>query len=607
MKLGFWRVKGICLMALLSVIANAAPPKAVFCNIIGAGVNVVPDYPLERFSTATPNPFRAVEFSPNGNYWALLCDTTPPSNVELQLLVRGTGDSLGGSICLLRQGELTSFDSIAHWGSFGNILSINDDGVAAITNLLQAPPESDMIVARSGPGVVLFAREGTQFAGMSSGITTGTILSSPQIGDSGVVTFCAAGLVGMPAGSPTKYVFSHGTSLTQGTVFAASDVTVPLGQFTGSSESVASLTTNNMRCSADGLTTLYQATLRGSGATNHVMVYGGVVVVQRGFPLPSAPFTNPVSLFITETGASCLSSNGNHYAFRGFCLNGLDWVYRDGEVMGYTGGPIVPGSSELFSEAVYGRTFFMSLVNNYGTTIVGGYTNNPDSHHRQVLIQNGTQEILRQGDPIDLDGDGLAEDNVYIGTFDLDSSALSNTGQLMFTATLVDLAGNFVGKALVSMQVESPPTSVPVEGYAVSAGVELSAPGIERLVATDGDWLELAMNLDQEDVVPVQVEMSGTLPNAIDHPSSFSIVAATEASDREMQIAFFDFDLGDWVDLPSLPLTQDLQNYLFLMPGASLTFVEPGTRQMVTRVRFLLGSADVPSVLTCFIDSAFWQ
>ena len=73
-----------------------------------------------------------------------------------------------------------------------------------------------------------------------------------------------------------------------------------------------------------------------------------------------------------------------------------------------------------------------------------------------VLVYNNEFVIARQGDPVDLDGNGLFDDGVYINVFNNDDSFLTDDGWYFFTATLWDAAHNDLGQAYMAIQVPEP-------------------------------------------------------------------------------------------------------------------------------------------------------
>lgn len=58
----------------------------------------------------------------------------------------------------------------------------------------------------------------------------------------------------------------------------------------------------------------------------------------------------------------------------------------------------------------YGNTFFAHFGNRHGDSIVAGFTDAGEA----VWVLNSCRVVLREGDPIDLDGNGLLDDDAYV-------------------------------------------------------------------------------------------------------------------------------------------------------------------------------------------------
>ena len=219
---------------------------------------------------------------------------------------------------------------------------------------------------------------------------------------------------------------------------AQEGVDVPGGQAGGATETWDNFDLNDYYVSADGLTWLAQGDL--SGATT------GHVVTQEDALVPGTGLTSPIST-ITEVA---LTPDGQWFV-RGGNDDLQDWVVRNGDVIALRDEPIVLGSAETYSDATYSATFFWMSADNNGNYVVGGTTSNPDVDHDAVLVLNGTTILARQGDPVDLDGNGMNDDNVFISIFNNDDGFLTDTGLLYFTADLVDDVGTALGQGFLRL------------------------------------------------------------------------------------------------------------------------------------------------------------
>ncbi len=183
----------------------------------------------------------------------------------------------------------------------------------------------------------------------------------------------------------------------------------------------------------------------GSSATDGVLVYDDGVVLQEGSTIGTSGVT------MTAVFASGITSNGTWYA-RGDDPSDNDWAVINGNVVAATGQPIMPAS--LIN---WGPVFSAFSANNVGDWVLAGNIVDPDAvdnSNDEVLMLNGERIILREGDPIDLDGNGLFDDNVFIGrgnnaltAFDANDLNIDDNGDILVFVSLRDAAvgGNDLG------------------------------------------------------------------------------------------------------------------------------------------------------------------
>jgi hypothetical protein len=93
------------------------------------------------------------------------------------------------------------------------------------------------------------------------------------------------------------------------------------------------------------------------------------------------------------------------------------------------------------------ETFYAIAGNGSGDWVAMGTTNAPDAANG-VVVLNGQNVLVRENDPIDVDGNGLYDDNAFFRTFGNDDLALLNDGTVLFTATIQDAAGAQTGQGL---------------------------------------------------------------------------------------------------------------------------------------------------------------
>jgi hypothetical protein len=188
------------------------------------------------------------------------------------------------------------------------------------------------------------------------------------------------------------------------------------------------------------------------GVTAQVAVVNGAVALREGLPAPSM-FSAIVPNGIKGVA---MFASGDWLA-RGVSDDPTeDWVVRSGNLAARRGGQIAPfnPTGELFSDNVFGDTFFAVGGNAMGDVIIGGFTNHPNTQRNEVLVLNGDRVVMREGDRVDLDADGVFDDDAFIAGFFPDSVVVTG-GRANVVYALVpirDAAGNIIGYAYVCVR-----------------------------------------------------------------------------------------------------------------------------------------------------------
>ncbi|MBK8269428.1 MAG: DUF11 domain-containing protein [Planctomycetes bacterium] len=123
--------------------------------------------------------------------------------------------------------------------------------------------------------------------------------------------------------------------------------------------------------------------------------------------------------------------------------------------------PIYTGATELWSDVDgFSPTFFGVAMNSQGDYVIVGRTNNADLNKNVVAVFNGTTELFREGDPIDLDQNGQFDDDAFISNFNIafaDFCVLTDDGVFYVVINLRSTTTAFIGKALLQIDVASTP------------------------------------------------------------------------------------------------------------------------------------------------------
>lgn len=417
-------------------VAGPAAPRVIYSDIVGDPTSMVPGLGGVSFSSFD-RPYR----SPNGNYWILVADTDA-ATTEDEVVIAGFG--LTGAV-VAREGGAVS-DRADLIGLIDQRVSINDAGEFVFATNTSGDTTIDEIIVRGGitGGAMLTTAIQETDAVVLSGGGSATVGASVWLGDilsDGRVAF-GASLANPTAGGLSGLVIDR-------QVIAQADFDIPGNQAGGAMESWDIFDFEDFRTNADGSRWLALGDLNGATTGDDVLVVDGNVVLQEDSTI--AGLASPISS-ITE---SYMDSAGNWIA-RGSNDGGEDWVVMNGSVVAETGGAITSGATETWSDAPFAATFFWMASNNNGDYVIGGTTSNADPLADAVLVLNGTTVLLRQGDAVDLNGDGLLNDDAYINVFNNDDGFLTDDGFLYFTADLMDGTGASLGQAFMAFQIPAP-------------------------------------------------------------------------------------------------------------------------------------------------------
>jgi hypothetical protein len=403
--------------AAASTFVVGSPPataavKGVLSSIAGQPNSEVPGRPGTFFTTTGfDRPFR----SPDGTRFVVTADTDAATTADMVLLVGHNGVvSLG-----IAEGDVTpEGDGV---GIIEGAYGINNAGhyVFSFNSTLGGSTNDEVIVKFDGTTFAAVVREGNSNPALS--LNYGTLNSGAQIQADGSVSFHTS-LVGATSTTDTAIFRNSGNTL-----IAQEGVTIPTNQIDGGTFTVRLMDTGNtdgqgLFTNADGSRHIWSGFTNDVIAQDRVAVVDGAVVIQEGSVITGSGFPSTVSI-INYVG---MESNGDWFAY-GSNLDANDWAIRNGVVVGATDAPIHTGATELWDDAPYAQTFFLTIGNNNGDYVVGGTTNNSTGITNAVLVLNGTSVLMRENDPVDLNNDGIFNDGVYVRTFRDDYAFMTDT------------------------------------------------------------------------------------------------------------------------------------------------------------------------------------
>jgi len=198
---------------------------------------------------------------------------------------------------------------------------------------------------------------------------------------------------------------------------------------------------NDFWTTPDGSTWIAQGEDMSPDNQDEILVVNDTVVLREGTPVVPGS-----EIIIAAISHSKLAGDGSWFT-RGDDPGDNDWAVRNGTLLAATGDPIIIGSEEH-----WGDKFLSFTGNRMGDWVLTGNTDIGDDAIDEVLVVNGEIIVAREGDPIDLDGNGEFDDDAFIGRGNLTSSAfhaddifLGDDLTLFFFASLRNAAGEDLG------------------------------------------------------------------------------------------------------------------------------------------------------------------
>jgi len=467
---GTIRIGGVMALVLAAGTANAGGslPEVIYSNIFGFN-DVVPGGGGIVFAS-----FDRPTGSPDGSRWAMLARNTGATTTDAMIL---TGAGATG-LLRLREGVTEIEPGRVAENMSDRRVGVLNDGIFAYTvNLTGATTDDQVVVVGSdGPGFFIPYREGSPIAVLPGSVGTG--ISDVNIAANGKTAARFSSLVGT-ASTQNAAILLDDLS----TVGAQRNVTAPGGQV--GSEFYNSFAFGSFYINAAGTSFLFKADLNGAAATNTVVVVNNQVVVQEGTTLPgfASPVTNPI--------VQRMDPSGDWYV-RGENADDQAWIVRNGVVVAASGDPVPGGEpGETWSNAVWnvsnGNTFFFHSGNSAGDSIIAGFTSLADTQRNAAWVllgDHGPQVVLRRGDQVDLNGDGVGDD-AYIELTGLNAASLNNRvdagfladdGWFYFVADLRRGDGTSLGEAFLRRRVITPPPACfgDANGDGLTNGADLS-------------------------------------------------------------------------------------------------------------------------------------
>jgi hypothetical protein len=423
----------------------------IHVNVPGHPTNVVPGtgglpFKPGNITTAFGRPIA----SANGLHFAINCTTNEAAALDDVLLLDGA--------LLLKEGNPAPWLASENIGTIDEEFGLNNAGDILLGNNTSAAANDDVIAYYQAGVWSELARE----AGLVSTLLPGLVgdagstatwddtIDSVRLTNTGTALWRATGIDNLTTGTTNDAVvyLGGGLGLQKG-------VTVPANQAGAATNAWETFDLEDVYVSPDGSLVMVQGDLVGTTTSDDVLVLNGVVVVQEGSVLSGSAFAEPVDTDGIVKG--WVDHAGNWYARGNNDVTEDDWVLRNGVVVADSTGTdeIFAGAGEHWTDAAsagFLDCFFGFDGNSLGHYVIGGVTDHVDPLRNGVIVFHdglGNDYVaVREGDPIDLDGNGLFDDDRFYNTFGNDDVLLLDDGTIVFTATLRNGAGTATDQGL---------------------------------------------------------------------------------------------------------------------------------------------------------------
>jgi len=196
-----------------------------------------------------------------------------------------------------------------------------------------------------------------------------------------------------------------------------------------------------------------------STSTDDILVVDDVVVLREGSATDGVTVTNANFTKMLSDGTWVTRANQSTG----------DVVFRNGLAIAKTGDPVA-GGAEL-----WGTTMTQATGNPVGDYLVTGNTDIGDTDFDTVMVHNGTDIVVREGDPVDLDGNGKFDDDVFVRTFAANDIFYTDHQIVYFLATLRDSEGTSLGDAFLRINVGCPTLTGDLDGDNNLNGLDIQA------------------------------------------------------------------------------------------------------------------------------------
>ena len=430
--------------------ALAAGPDVIYSELASDPTGTVPGA-LDGAGSPVVTNWMAIEdlaVSHDGTHWCIKGRTTQATTNDSILIL---GSATSGTM-FLQDGQPVQGGAAGElWDFFDspNPISWDDNGnigfSARAKNGLSAVKEKVVRVV-SGVHTILFT-ESSPATGLTDVVANptgdeliGNSVGSVQLRIDGTVFLCYTPIQNCHSSRyPALFLSTAG--------FKQSGVS------TIGFETWDSFVLDGAGCTPDGAHWFAEGDTENPSTTiDGLLVVDDVVVMREGSALAGTGII-AADVFFTR-----MITTGDWFS-RGDDTADNDWAMRNGVVIAATGDPITTplvGPTEN-----WGNAFSAFHGNSKGDWVLAGNTTNVDLNADNVLVLNGDTIVAREGDAVDVNGNGQADDNAFIAGFQPNDLFLTDEMMVHVLVTLRNGAGTSLGDAYLQYDLAPIPPACP--------------------------------------------------------------------------------------------------------------------------------------------------
>jgi hypothetical protein len=411
-------------LALVAGSASAVPIQVIYSKKTGHPTATIPG--AVNFAGAPEAAeWRGIEnlaVSPDGSRWLLLGRSNQSDHRDtLVMLGQGAAGSVlnvGGHVFQEGQPAVTAGGGDSGWieffpSGFGRFNSANNFvlGIRARTtqdyvSSATSATDGQRAVVWNGTNLNVAFKQLDPYSGMMDTTTSGDETVGNSVGSFHLLD---DGRIGTQDATINNINSARRPAITYDrAMFKQINVSTVNGFGGVGTNTLTALTTNTFFTTPNGAHWFTGGAINPSGTALPVLVYDNTIVLQAGQPVsPGGPIMgDSLHTFMANNGRWISRGRDNS----GTTAAAPDWVVRENVLVAKTGDSITPGSTEHWGDTIAAIT-----INSSGDYVVIGNTDNAEIGKNEVAVLNGTTVIFREGDPIDLDGNGMFDDSAFIG------------------------------------------------------------------------------------------------------------------------------------------------------------------------------------------------